>query len=545
MKHTKKLFSLALAFIMAMALMVPAFADGELSDGSITINNAVSGQTYKIYQILYLESYNAATNAYSYKASTAWYNFVNSSDIKDHYLDVDGQEYVTWHMNTVCENTEDGHEHNASCYEPADAAAFAKLAQQYAKDHDIPAVASEKATGATVEFTGLNLGYYLVDTSLGTLCSLDTTNPDVEMYEKNGVPTLVKEVKEDSNGAWQEANDADIFEEIEFKTTVNVPAGGAVTGETAKPGAQNFVIHDSMVDELLYQEISKVEVIRKTGVGDETTTIPVTKDTDYTVTTNVDCDDPATDAKEVCDFHITFTPAFCDTLQADDQIVVTYKAKFDVAKVAAGTGYVNNAWLTYGDASKTPVDSTTSRTWDVDIFKYTVNGENAEVGLGGAKFVLWKEIPKVGGEDGETEKLYATATKADSVYTLTGWTGTKAEATEFVSPFEDEETDIKEAGKFTILGLDSDSYQLEETAAPSGYNKLANSVSIVISNTGVVNGTAEKPTGVDAVKVLNQTGAELPSTGGMGTTIFYVVGGVLMAGAAILLVTKKKMSDDQ
>ena len=97
-------------------------------------------------------------------------------------------------------------------------------------------------------------------------------------------------------------------------------------------------------------------------------------------------------------------------------------------------------------------------------------------------------------------------------------------------------------GKFTIEGLDADTYYLTETAAPAGYNKLAGPVTIVIGENGVVNGTTEAPQGVDEVKVLNQSGTELPSTGGMGTTIFYIIGAVLVLGAVVLLITKKRMN---
>ena len=164
MKHAKKLASLLLALVMVLSLATTAFAEGET--GSITINDAVVGQTYTIYQILDLESYNTTTNAYSYKATTAWNTFINSDAIKGTYVEVDAQGYVTW---------KDG----------ADAAAFAKAAQKYAKDNSIANQGSVTATTTTVSFTGLDLGYYLVDTTLGTLCSLDTTNPDVVMEEKN------------------------------------------------------------------------------------------------------------------------------------------------------------------------------------------------------------------------------------------------------------------------------------------------------------------------------------------------------------------------
>lgn len=177
MKTMKKLSSLLLALVMILAMSVPAFADeGNLTGGSITINDAVPGQTYNAFQILYLESYSTdaegnATGAYAYKANPAWRAFINSSAIKDIYLKVDDQGYVTW-------------------VKHADPVAFAKLAQAEATKQgstitaDATAIATAAAQGAiysTVKFENLKLGYYLVDTTLGTLCSLNTTNPNVTM----------------------------------------------------------------------------------------------------------------------------------------------------------------------------------------------------------------------------------------------------------------------------------------------------------------------------------------------------------------------------
>ena len=146
------------------------------------------------------------------------------------------------------------------------------------------------------------------------------------------------------------------------------------------------------------------------------------------------------------------------------------------------------------------------------------------MGLSGATFTLSK--------DAEGSNPIALVSEGNNVYRVakTGETGTVTEIT----------TDA--TGKFTIQGLDADTYYLTETAAPAGYNKLAGPVTIVIGANGVVNGTTEAPQGVDEVKVLNQSGTELPSTGGMGTTIFYVLGSVLVLAAVVLLVTKKRMN---
>ena len=141
MKHARKLTSLLLALVMVFAVATTAFAADET--GSITIDNAVVGQTYTIYEILKLESYNKDSGAYSYKATSEWNGFINSADIKGTYVNVDSQGYVTW-------------------VKDADAAAFAKLAQAYAKNNSIANQGSTKATDATVTFTGLELGLYLL-----------------------------------------------------------------------------------------------------------------------------------------------------------------------------------------------------------------------------------------------------------------------------------------------------------------------------------------------------------------------------------------------
>ncbi|MGN0798849.1 MAG: SpaH/EbpB family LPXTG-anchored major pilin [Christensenellales bacterium] len=475
MKLTKKLAGILLALAMVLGLAATAFAEGET--GSITINDAVVGQTYTIYQILDLESYNASANAYSYKATTAWNTFINSDAIKGTYVEVDAQGYVTW---------KDG----------ADAAAFAKAAQKYAKDNSITNQGSVTATTTTVSFTGLDLGYYLVDSTLGTLCSLDTTNPDVVMEEKNEVPTNVKTVEEDSTGNYGEKNDADIGQTVNFKSTI-----------TAQAGAENYVFHDTMSAGLTY-----------TGVTGITLNGTAVDAANYTVTA------PAADGDT---FDVTFTQAFCDTLKANDQIVISYTATLNENAVIAGEGNPNTSKVSYGDSSNTkytPDSQTKTYTWDVDVFKYTMNGET-ETALAGAKFTLSKNA------DGSNPIAFVS--KGNNVYRVakTGETGTVTEIT----------TDA--TGKFTIKGLDADTYYLTETAAPAGYNKLAGPVTIVIGENGVVNGTTEASQGVDEVKVLNQTGAELPSTGGIGTTIFYIVGGVLVVGAVVLLVTKKRMGN--
>ena len=482
----RKAFAFVVALVMAIAMIPATFAhaDPTTETGSITINDAVVGQTYTVYQILDLESYNASSNAYSYKATTAWSTFIKSVAIKGTYVEVDAQGYVTWKTG-------------------ADPVAFAKLAQKYAKANSIANQGSVTATTATVSFTGLDLGYYLVDSTLGTLCSLDTTNPNVVMEEKNEVPTNVKTVQEDSKtvqedstSSYGEKNDANIGQTVNFQSTI-----------IAQKGAQNYVFHDKMSLGLTY-----------TGVTGITLNGADVDASNYTVTA------PTAPAADGDTFNITFTQVFCDTLKANDQIVISYTATLNENAVIAGEGNSNTSKLSYGDGSVTPDSQTKTYTWDVDVFKYTMNGQN-EAALADATFMLSKST------DGS--KPIALVSEGSNVYRVakTGETGTVVTAIT---------TDA--TGKFTIKGLDADIYYLTETAAPAGYNKLADPVNIVIGENGVVNSTTENPQGVDVVKVLNQSGTELPSTGGMGTTVFYVVGGILVVGAVVLLVARKRMA---
>lgn len=488
MKHTKKLASLLLALIMVLSMSVTAFAaqEGTLDGGSITIDNTVVGQTYSVYQILYLESYDAATNAYSYKANSAWESWLKT---QTSYVSIDTQGYVTW---VATSDTA--------------AAEFAKLAQAEATKQGSTIAADDTKTAASneVKFENLKLGYYLVDSTMGTLCSLDTTNPSVTIKEKNVAPGNEKEVEEDSTSNYGSKNDADIGQTVNFQSTI-----------TAQAGAENYVFHDKMSAGLTFGG-SVTVTLNNTTVDSSNYTF-----TDYTAS-------GATTPTDGCTFEVAFTKAFCDTLKANDTIVISYTATVNENAVVGNDnntgGNKNESHLTYGennDLTTTPSETITY-TWDVDVFKYTMDGQTKKP-LAGATFTLSK--------DDKGANPIALINKGNNVYRVakTGETGTVTEIT----------TD--NTGKFTIEGLDSDTYYLTETAAPAGYNKLAASIKIVISDTGAVT-VDDGTTSVSEVEVLNQTGSELPSTGGMGTTIFYVVGSILLTGAAVLLITKKRMS---
>ena len=489
MKYVRKSLALLLALILVLALGGTAFAEGT---NSITVKNAVKDQTYELYKMLDLKVDEDLT-AYSYTVNSAWAEFFKADDPATTetneagkgltYVNIDAQGYVTWKEN-------------------ADVAAFAKDAEEFAKN-----LAALKTYTAAEDgdftFSNLDAGYYLVTSTLGTKATVGTTpgTPNPAIQEKNEVPTNVKTVEEDSTHVYGEKNDADIGQTVNFKSTI-----------TAQTGAENYVFHDTMSAGLTYGGV--------TGITLNGTTVDASN---YTVTA------PAADGDT---FDVTFTQAFCDTLKANDKIVISYTATLNENAVIAGDGNPNTSKLSYGDkgdashtpSGTTPPSTTTTYTWEVNVFKYTMNG-TTEKALAGATFTLSKNA------DGSSP--IALVSEGNNVYRVakTGETGTVTEIT----------TDA--TGKFTIQGLDADTYYLTETKAPAGYNKLPGAVTITIGANGVVNATDDAPQGVSEVKVLNQTGTELPSTGGMGTTLFYVLGSVLVVGAVVLLVTRKRMSN--
>ena len=235
----KRIFTLLLALLMVASLSMGAFA-AEDETGSITINGVSEKNTYEIYQLLALESYDEKSGAYSYKANSAWATFF-ASDAAKVYFTTDDAGYVTWTWKPADEK-------DTTTDEEA-AADFAKIALAYAKDTNIAPVKSSKndgefvITGTAGKFSDLSLGYYLVDSTMGALCGLTTTNPDASVNAKNGTPTVEKQVIEDSTNNPGSTNTADIGQIVEFRTTINVHAG-----------AENYVLHDKMSKGLSFEQ---------------------------------------------------------------------------------------------------------------------------------------------------------------------------------------------------------------------------------------------------------------------------------------------------
>lgn len=502
MKLIKKIAAIMFAFMMVVSMSCNVKADDittpATGDGTIKINNAIPGQTYKLYRLLDLESYSANEDGqkengnYSYKPTSKWKTFLEGNGIRDVYFTFENG-YASWKKGANVE-------------------AFAKLAIEHAnKNAVIEAEKTEVASAAiegnntpTVTFKNLPLGYYLVDSSVGTLCSLDTTNTDATIREKNGVPSVDKKVSSTETGNYDTSNTASIGDKVYFKTTI-----------TAQPGAQNYVLHDKMTDGLTFN--NKVEV--KKGESPVATS-------DYTLKTSDFTDD--------CTFEIVFGQTFCDDLQKDEKITVTYSATLNENAVIGNVDKnTNETWLKYGDSQSTQPKTTTTKTFEMNVFKFYKDKKNSdkETGLAGATFKLTKDS-----QDAENIGFVKTSNKTatNDVYRVAkkGEAGT---VTTITSP---------NSGEFTIQGLGAGTYYLTETQQPAGYNKLANAIKVEITNDGKVQ--VEKPEGlttVDKVEVENKTGTVLPSTGGAGTTMIYLIGGALVLGSGVVLATKRRVKN--
>ena len=480
----KKLFAVLLALTLVLSMGTIALA---ADTGTITIDNALAGAKYNIYKILDFVPVEGSTTQGRYTVVAEWADFLAGAGAA--YLKTNAETgTIEWN----------GEETDARKAE------LAKAAVAYAKEKGIAATATETAANdGDVTFTDVPLGYYAIDTSLGTICALTNVDNTFNAHEKNEKPDIDKFVQEDSemNNAdegWGKVNDADIDQVVNYKSTITVGVG-----------ATNYVMHDTMEAGLTFDADSVVVKLADGTVVDAA---------NYTVTVS-----PADNHT----FDVAFNNDFIAGLAKGTQFTVYYSATLNENANIVVDGNDNTVYLSYGEDStwETAEHKTTTYTWKMDVLKYTMDGEN-KVSLAGAKFQLLDK-------DGNAIKFTEVADAAVPTYKVD-----KEGTVDTIT------TDAN--GKFEIVGLDEGSYKLHETEAPAGYNKLAADLDVVITSeydeaalTATYEINEEAPA---TIEVENKTGSLLPETGGIGTTIFYVVGSILMLAALVLLVSKKRMA---
>lgn len=502
MKYMKKFMALIATLTLALAMAVPAFAEAATTTYTITIKNGTG--TYEAYQIFKGDLYN------------------------DTLSNIEWGDNVTDEGRTKFGNAADKAE---TITTEADAKAFAVEVAKYLTD---PAA----GTG-TDSITGLAAGYYLIKNTSVEEGEVYTDYilqvvKNVEVNPKSGKPTLDKQIKHNDNGEWGVVGDNQIGDTVEFRTLTTVPIVSGYTEYT-------YVIHDEMSAGLTSNVRSNDDVTIK--VNDEDA--KVLDKIYYTVTVDTENANKFTVTVDVLN-------AIKDGKMAEEDTLYTYytgilnenAAVYDVGKQN------NKAYLEYSNnphdntaKNETPKKVVYDWTFKMEVDK--VDGES-KTPLSDAKFVLSKNgncsLGTIGddGTPSTTTDLINLIENNDGSYTVApaGYNGPVVK--------------VMTAGKITIKGLDDATvYYLYETKAPAGYNRLTDAVKFKI--TATYNETGDHYTSVTAavndvdqssvsVQVANNKGSTLPSTGGIGTTLFYVIGGGLMAVAAVLLVTKKRMN---
>lgn len=441
----KKLVTLLLVMVMIFSLATTAFAAGT---GSITITppagvNADATNTYKIYKV-----FDADGNGDSIS-----YKLVEGKTTAPAGFTVDEAGNVAYA----------GGE-SATELTAADIAAIAA----YVTEADL--VATVTSTGsANAVANDLPNGYYYITTSTGSVVTIDTTNPNATVNDKNTVPEIKKEISDASSyDADGKKALAQVGTDVEFTATITVGKGSV-----------NYVFHDTMSPGLQY--------------NNDVTVTGVNADQYEVLATPADGD--------------TITIKFADGIAEGTEITIKYTAKVTSDALTQDPAK-NTAKVTYGDKY-----STTSETTKVYNAKFTVtktDGENKP--LAGAGFVIKNA-------DGKYYKL------TDGVV---AWVDSIDEATEYTSDAEGNVT--------SFTGLADGIYTLVEKTTPAGYNKAPD------KEFTIAEGDYETKNLEQTATVINKAGTELPSTGGVGTTMFYIIGGLMMLMAVVLLVTKKRMA---
>ena len=484
MKKLSKVLVLVLSAIMVLAMSASVFAaatadSGKGGSASITItlptDNAGTDEeiTYTVYKVFDATN-NGTSSAISYKIDST--NGELSEDMIAAGFSVDTAGNVRG---------------PASLDEDAISAIAA-----YATDSI--GTFTAKPSDKTLTITGLKYGYYYITTTTGSVVTVDSTNPNADVEDKNTIPGPPDKKIVDGDdfiGSLDEAGQnalAQVGSTVYFEVTI-----------TKVKGATNYVFHDVMDAGLQY---NNDVAVTPAAVVDNTTTA-----SGDTVTVSFKNDELA-------------------KLADGTDITITYSAT--VTSDALTTDPANNtATLDYGDGHTTEMD---------------------QVSVYNATFTVTKNQPAKEGEEGavlneKDGKYYKPLAGAGFVvknadnkyYKYTAATATASAKIEWVDSIDDATENFSTANGSVpaFNGLADGSYTLIEKTVPAGYNKAADVPFTVAEGNYTAANLAQTAT------VTNNGGTELPSTGGIGTTIFYVLGSLLVVGCGIVLISRKRMQD--
>ena len=474
MKTMRKLFTVLLALAMTLALAMPAFA---ADAGSITITNPQEGQTYTAYKIFDV-TYSSDGNNYSYT--------INGTDAAYNTVKTYAEGANSGLTLTAVAGTG---KYNVSIGTKFSAASFAKHLNEHLKTNAASLGTGKAFTtttdGKAMKASGLDLGYYFVSGTSGTVCELATAK-DIKIRDKNEAPQIEKTVNDDDLTV-------EIGQKLTYTITGKVPSTKGYTEFT-------YQVTDTMSEGLTYNKDAKVTID-----GTDVTATITNNDDNFVASVNM--------------------MNYQDKI--DKTVVITYTATVN-EKAIQRDKETNKAKLTY---SNDPATGSTTNTDDVTVNVYSFNividkyaAGSESTKLPGAKFVL---------KDSAGKYYHCGAAKAVT------WVVDKSDATEVTTGAD---------GAAHFNGLQAGTYSLEETVAPAGYNQLTKDIIIKLDKNGsaTIDG-APSDLGTDlslTTDVANSTGTMLPETGGTGTVIFVVLGALAVICAGVFLVTNKRMSKE-
>lgn len=579
------------AVLLAMAMAVSVLCTGALAAEStytLTIQDSNKDHKYTAYQVF------AGTVDESKKLSvTGWGDGVNLTSAP-----TEGTYSGKTLVQAIQAITVDSKTPFAGKTEPGDiaavlgdtannrkdspvAAAFADVVANYLKGEGNPTGEWTDVSGNTpahYSITGLTGGYYFVKSA--NTASTDVANTrymlevvgDATVAAKNGVPTVDKTVQNanNTNTDFADTTTAQVGQTVNFKLTGTLPSNYDYYK------SYEYIFHDTLSKGLTLDENSiAVKAYKDGNINNTETTNCVTltkgsSDGNYSVLTGTNVSENSDTSKTNCTFEVKFTDLKkIEGLDSKSIIVVTYSATINGSATAGGEGNKNSVKLEYSnDPNNTGTGTTKSDevsvfTFKLDITKIKKNDANTK--LAGAKFVLsTSDKLDIGVADSDAELDSAVTNNLIKVtgttpnYVINDGTNTSATAQYIM-----ETATGNNLGQLNITGLNKGVYYLYETKAPDGYNRITEPIKIEITEATTEKGTdsnfsvtslkykindgTEKTgttaTGVISANVENTSGSTLPSTGGMGTKLFYTIGGILMAGAAIVLVVRKRRSD--